>query len=134
MTNPVFSDVNKIFQTSPNQSEEKALDIKTLDNTFTNIFDFKINNTQKTSENTEITDENEEDKNNLEDSLGVPIGLNIDGFDYENAKSTTTEDSSNNNTYPIKTVENFKENRITNLYKSMDKETILDLSDLISKI
>ena len=72
MSNPILADINSIFQSQETQSINTIGNFDLSDDRFANILDNKI------GELNQVTDEIKD----ITSQLGVPAGLNIEGFDY----------------------------------------------------
>jgi len=135
MDKGILSNVNPMFnskeQASPEDNNREKI------NLFSNSFATNIRGKDNNAEN-KTNEEQETEETNLLSSLGVPTGVNIEGFDYasfisqddvENTETTKTNTSTN----PIEMVQQYQENKVTNIYKMMNKDIVNDLTDLISK-
>lgn len=72
MSNPILAEINSIFQTQETQNTSVLGNFDLSDDRFANILDNKL------GELNQITDEIKD----ITSQLGVPAGLNIEGFDY----------------------------------------------------
>ena len=169
MSNPILTGINSILSGQETQSNKGIQSFDLNDNTFSNILDNKLDK----------TDESKENIQNIVDKLGVPAGLNIEGFDYnsmvsdldaiENVEPVNTDmnirddnkfnvssliedavdafspvvNSIRNSEFnlnpasvsnPLNAVKNFWNNQASNFYNIMNKETVNDITDLISKL
>ena len=169
MSNPILTGINSILSGQEAQNNKGLQSFDLNDNTFSNILDNKLDK----------TDESKENVQNIVDKLGVPAGLNIEGFDYnsmvsdldaiENVEPVNTDmnirddnkfnvssliedavdafspvvNSIKNSEFnlnpesisnPLSAVKNFWSNQASNFYNIMNKETVNDITDLISKL
>ncbi len=169
MSNPILTGINSILSGQETQNNKGIQSFDLNDNTFSNILDNKLDK----------TDESKENIQNIVDKLGVPAGLNIEGFDYnsmvsdldaiENVEPVNTDmnirddnkfnvssliedavdafspvvNSIRNSEFnlnpesvsnPLNAVKNFWNNQASNFYNIMNKETVNDITDLISKL
>lgn len=171
MSNPILSGINSVFQGQDPQKTGGIGSFDLSDDRFSNILDGKLDELQP-DENTEI--------NTIMDKLGVPAGLNIEGFDYNsiaselvnstekvdaigtesnirddnkfdagslirdaaeafspvvnsiiNSEFSLSSDSASN---PLNAVKNFWGNQASNFYSVMNKDTVNDITDLVSKL
>jgi len=74
MENQILSSINSVFQTQENQNSSGIGNFDLNDDRFANILDEKIGEF-----NNDIISDNTQD---ITKQLGVPAGLDIEGFDY----------------------------------------------------
>lgn len=169
MNSPILNNLSSIFQTQDAQSQNNINNFDLSDDTFENILDEKL-------------DKNEAKENfssQIQNQLGVPAGLDIEGFDYNslvneinpdemidsvNTDSNIQNDSkfnlgdlisdakdsfspvvdsilqgelnteSGNPANPVQAVKNFWESQASNFYSIMNKESVDNVNELISKL
>ena len=163
MSNPISTNINNISQLLDSQNQNIIESYDLSDDRFSNILDNKLG---------EYNQEDIEPKD-ITTQLGIPAGLEIEGFDYNsivndidsvdivNAVNTDSNISQNNGfdlgslikdagqtvsniisnqraTNPINStvqeVQNFWKNQASNFYSIMNKDTVNDISELISKL
>ena len=163
MSNPISTNINNISQLLDSQNQNIIESYDLSDDRFSNILDNKLG---------EYNQEDIEPKD-ITTQLGIPAGLEIEGFDYNsivndidsvdivNAVNTNSNISQNNGfdlgslikdagqtvsniisnqrvTNPINStvqeVQNFWKNQASNFYSIMNKDTVNDISELISKL
>lgn len=169
MSETFISGLNSIIPGLDSQNSKGIGGFDLNDDTFSNILDDKL-------------DKNETEQIKAEDitnKLGVPAGLNIEGFDYnamvndinstEMVEGINTENQindnnkfnlgsliedavdafspvvqslanaelnldSNSNSNPLNAVKDFWNNQASNFYNIMNKDTINNISELVSKL
>lgn len=169
MNSPILNNLSSIFQTQENQNQNNINNFDLSDDTFSNILDEKLDDS-KIKENF---------SSKIQNQLGVPAGLDIEGFDYNslmneinpdemidsiNTDSNIQNDSrfnignlidsakesfspvvdsilqgelnteSGNPANPVQAVKNFWESQASNFYSIMNKESVDNVNELISKL
>lgn len=169
MSETFISSLNSIMPEQGAQSSKGLGSIDLDDDTFSNILDAKLDKTEN----------NQKELENIVNKLGVPAGLNIEGFDYnsmvndldstETVEGVNTENQINENnkfnlgsliedavdafspvvqsiansdfnfdsdsvSNPLNAVKDFWSNQASNFYNIMNKDTVNDISDLVSKL
>lgn len=169
MSETFISSLNSIMPEQGAQSSKGLGSIDLDDDTFSNILDAKLDKTEN----------NPKELENIVNKLGVPAGLNIEGFDYnsmvndldstETVEGVNTENQINENnkfnlgsliedavdafspvvqsiansdfnfdsdsvSNPLNAVKDFWSNQASNFYNIMNKDTVNDISDLVSKL
>ncbi len=135
MDKGILSNINPVFDQKKQSTQEE--DSEDRINLFSNSFATNISSQNNDAEN-EINETRETEESNLLSSLGVPTGVSIEGFNYNSflpeddiVDNETTE--TNSSTNPIEKIQQFQENKVSGIYKMMNKDIIYDLTDLISK-
>ncbi len=169
MSETFISGLNSIIPEQGAQNSKGIGSFDLDDDTFSNILDEKLDKT-----------ENDQNKlENIVNQLGVPAGLNIEGFDYnamvndlDATKAVEGVNSENqisdNNKFslgsliedavdafspvvqsiansdinfnsdsvsnPLNAVKDFWSNQASNFYNIMNKDTVNDISELVSKL
>ncbi len=82
MNNPILTNLNSIFQTQETQNQNNINNFDLSDDTFSNILDEKLDDT-KLEENTSFA---------IQNKLGIPAGLDIEGFDYNSLMNEINPD------------------------------------------
>ncbi len=72
MNSPILNNLNSIFQSQENQNQNNINNFDLSDDTFSNILDEKLDDSK--------IEENFSSK--IQNQLGIPAGLDIEGFDY----------------------------------------------------
>ena len=169
MSETFISGLNSIIPEQGAQNSKGIGSFDLDDDTFSNILDEKLDKT-----------ENDQNKlENIVNQLGVPAGLNIEGFDYnamvndlnstETVEGINSENQINDNnkfslgsliedavdafspvvksitnsefdfdsntaSNPLNAVKDFWNNQASNFYNIMNKDTVNDITELISKL
>ena len=82
MNSPILNNLSSIFQTQENQNQNNINTFDLSDDTFSNILDDKLEDSK--------IEENFTSK--IQNQLGVPAGLNIEGFDYNSLMNEINPD------------------------------------------
>lgn len=82
MNSPILNNLNSIFQTQENQNQNNINNFDLSDDTFSNILDEKLDNS-KIEENVSLQ---------IQNQLGIPAGLDIEGFDYNSLMNEINPD------------------------------------------
>lgn len=162
MSNPISANINNISQLLDTQNQNDINNIDLSDDRFSNILDDKLGEYNK----------EEFQPQDITSKLGIPAGLNIEGFDYNSfvtdldTVETVQEVNTDSNiqdknsfdlgslikdagntlsdivlnqraTNPISTVQavqDFWKNQASNFYSIMNKDTVNDITELLSKL
>ena len=82
MNSPILNNLNSIFQTQENQNQNNINNFDLSDDIFSNILDEKLDNS-KIEENVSLQ---------IQNQLGIPAGLDIEGFDYNSLMNEINPD------------------------------------------
>lgn len=169
MSETFISGLNSILPEQGTQGSSGIGKFDLNDNTFSNILDEKLDKTQ--IDKTQVE--------NIVEKLGIPAGVNIEGFDYnamvndlnstETVEGINSENQINDNnkfnlgsliedavdafspvvksitnsefdfdsntaSNPLNAVKDFWNNQASNFYNIMNKDTVNDITELISKL
>ena len=109
MSNPILTGINSILSGQETQNNKGIQSFDLNDNTFSNILDNKLDK----------IDESKENIQNIVDKLGVPAGLNIEGFDYN---SMVSDLDAIENVEPVNTDMNIRDDNKFNVSSIRDFE------------
>ncbi|MGN1153509.1 MAG: hypothetical protein ACI4S3_05725 [Candidatus Gastranaerophilaceae bacterium] len=163
MSNPISTNINNISQLLDSQNQNIIESYDLSDDRFSNILDSKLGEyTQEDSESKDITTQlgipagleiegfdynsivNDIDSVDIVDAVNTDSNISQNnGFDLgsliKDAGQTVSNITSNQRiTNPINStvqeVQNFWKNQASNFYSIMNKDTVNDISELISKL